>query len=403
MERNLRIDVHIIQNFGPACLNADELKQAKTAYLGRYLRGRISSQCLKAAMRKMMRLLLPSKITSISTRCAPEILSKTLIDLGCEPDLVALIVPLALTAIDVGLNPETGRTETQMSLARESLQLGAAKIIELWPLFSEMASALDAKLKKPLKKPLKKSEVKAHLSAIYKSVLGDNKKDLAKQLGVILDPAAAFEIAMFGRFIASAPENNIERAFCMANALSTHEVQPEQDYFAAIDEFDPKGGASMLAIQSYNASCYYMNGFVDIPALSHNMYERRNFKEDLNAISMVLDAFIRVISSIQLQTKQTVFAAYTRPAYVSVILREISDKPVDFSEAFVKPITVDPKNPENIVLKSINALKEFRGSQNRVYGEEGIVMEREINIYDPSTISLETLISDILAAVKQEV
>ena len=45
------VEIHIIQNFAPSCLNRDESNSPKDCMFGGYRRARISSQCLKRSMR----------------------------------------------------------------------------------------------------------------------------------------------------------------------------------------------------------------------------------------------------------------------------------------------------------------------------------------------------------------
>lgn len=47
----MKIEVHILQNFAPACLNRDDTNTPKDCMFGGYRRARISSQCIKRAVR----------------------------------------------------------------------------------------------------------------------------------------------------------------------------------------------------------------------------------------------------------------------------------------------------------------------------------------------------------------
>ena len=46
------VELHMIQNFGPSCLNRDDTNTPKVCEFGGSRRARISSQCLKSAMRR---------------------------------------------------------------------------------------------------------------------------------------------------------------------------------------------------------------------------------------------------------------------------------------------------------------------------------------------------------------
>src|SRR5487761_1491967 len=49
---NMLIELHILQNFAPSNLNRDDTGSPKDCEFGGYRRARISSQCLKRAMRR---------------------------------------------------------------------------------------------------------------------------------------------------------------------------------------------------------------------------------------------------------------------------------------------------------------------------------------------------------------
>ena len=47
----MNIELHLIQNFAPSNLNRDDTGSPKTCEFGGYRRARISSQCIKRAIR----------------------------------------------------------------------------------------------------------------------------------------------------------------------------------------------------------------------------------------------------------------------------------------------------------------------------------------------------------------
>ena len=51
----MRIEIHVLQNFAPSNLNRDDTGSPKDAEFGGYRRARISSQCLKRAVRNTSR------------------------------------------------------------------------------------------------------------------------------------------------------------------------------------------------------------------------------------------------------------------------------------------------------------------------------------------------------------
>jgi CRISPR system Cascade subunit CasC len=53
------IELHILQSFPVSCLNRDDVGAPKTATFGGLTRARISSQCLKRAIRLQAKELCP--------------------------------------------------------------------------------------------------------------------------------------------------------------------------------------------------------------------------------------------------------------------------------------------------------------------------------------------------------
>ncbi|MDD3599930.1 MAG: type I-E CRISPR-associated protein Cas7/Cse4/CasC, partial [Firmicutes bacterium] len=47
----MKIELHILQNFAPSCLNRDDTNSPKDCVFGGVQRARISSQCLKRSIR----------------------------------------------------------------------------------------------------------------------------------------------------------------------------------------------------------------------------------------------------------------------------------------------------------------------------------------------------------------
>src|SRR5436305_7143512 len=69
-EMNMLIEIHMMQNFAPSNLNRDDTGSPKDCQFGGYRRARISSQCLKRAIRncfKADRLLAPENL-AVRTR-----------------------------------------------------------------------------------------------------------------------------------------------------------------------------------------------------------------------------------------------------------------------------------------------------------------------------------------------
>ena len=75
------IELHILQSFPVSCLNRDDVGAPKTAVFGGANRARISSQCLKRAVREYAKTNLPAAIfNGQRTKLIVPALEKRLLD-----------------------------------------------------------------------------------------------------------------------------------------------------------------------------------------------------------------------------------------------------------------------------------------------------------------------------------
>src|SRR3954447_14833176 len=70
------IELHILQSFPVSCLNRDDVGAPKTAIFGGANRARVSSQCLKRAIRELAQDLSPALFTGQRSRLIIEPLAK---------------------------------------------------------------------------------------------------------------------------------------------------------------------------------------------------------------------------------------------------------------------------------------------------------------------------------------
>ena len=68
MKNNLYLDIHVLQNVPPSCINRDDTGSPKTAKYGGVVRARVSSQSWKHEMRKMFREILSKEEVGIRTK-----------------------------------------------------------------------------------------------------------------------------------------------------------------------------------------------------------------------------------------------------------------------------------------------------------------------------------------------
>lgn len=98
------------------------------------------------------------------------------------------------------------------------------------------------------------------------------RQSLAKELKVDDGmPVSAADIALFGRMTTSEAFSDVEAACQVADAISTHPVWLETDYFTAVDDLDTGSGAAHVGEATYASAVFYHNIAVDYRMLLRNL------------------------------------------------------------------------------------------------------------------------------------
>jgi hypothetical protein len=84
-------------------------------------------------------------------------------------------------------------------------------------------------------------------------------------------PVSAADIALFGRMTTSDAFQDVEAACQMADAISTHPVDIETDYFTTVDDLDAGTGAAHVGEADYASAVFYKNLVVDYSSLLRNL------------------------------------------------------------------------------------------------------------------------------------
>jgi CRISPR system Cascade subunit CasC len=181
-------------------------------------------------------------------------------------------------------------------------------------------------------------------SPLEKAFKGEKKE--ARSL-----PKDAADIALFGRMVANDHSLTVEAASMFSHALSTHKADNEIDFFAAVDDLQPKeeSGAGMTSTLEFNSATYYR-----FAALNLNMLAD---EEHLGAMSRVerqsvvrtfLEATIKAIPGARRNTMN----GNTLPDYVLGVVRE-KGHPIQLINAFESPV----RSSQGYTAKSIELLR----------------------------------------------
>jgi len=357
----MRIEIHVLQNFAPSNLNRDDTGSPKDAEFGGYRRARISSQCLKRAVReyfKTEKLIDPPHLAERTKRLAEEV-SKRLIKKG-RPEVDALRAAKAgvLAFLPKSEDKDEHKTPYLLFLGESEISRFADEVNKHWDVFSalpgEAAEApTDAKVAKKAKKG--------------KGDDGPKVPDgFAKSVEKLLDGGKASDLALFGRMLADLPENNVDAACQVAHCISTNKVHSmEMDYFTAVDDLKPDdaAGADMIGTVEFNSACFYRYANLDIGQLKINLQNDNDLTRKTAAA--FLKAFVHAIPT----GKQNTFAAQNDVSLVFVTVR--TGGPVSLANAFVKPIS--PSEKTSLIENSIAAMDDFYGRSTKMPGERGLL------------------------------
>ncbi len=363
----MKIELHILQNFAPSNLNRDDTGAPKDCELGGYRRARISSQCLKRAVRDTFEvdsLLKPDDLAVRTKRLVQNVVEHLATEHRSDRARACDIV--AATLAGAGLNvkaAEDYKTEYLLFFPRRHLVQLAELVDRHWDTLAGLGLA--------------KSEAtdQADADAPAKKVVGGKKKaksdkksafpkEIAEELMPILEDAKRSpDLALFGRMIADTPSWNVEASCQVAHAISTNRVSMDFDFFTAVDDLRPNdtAGSDMMGTVQFNSSCFYRYSVVDVDRL------RSNLDADDELLRETVAAYVRA-SVLAIPTgKQNSMAAHNPPSLVLAIARE-SGSCVSLANAFAQPIR--PTAEADLVAGSIKALQTYLQRISGMYGAQ---------------------------------
>jgi CRISPR system Cascade subunit CasC len=341
----VKIELHMLQNFAPSCLNRDDSNAPKDCEFGGYRRARISSQCLKRATRQHPLFAeIVGSAPGIRTRRLISEVAQGLVDKGMDEQSAEQAASAVVTLL-VGKKSSDGRTAVAFYCSPLEIQ----RIIETtYDARQELSEGGDgAKAKKSREKAAK-----------------ELAKALTKEFRTI---AAAADVALFGRMVAERTDLNIDAACQVAHAISTNRAAMEMDFFTAVDDLQPEEepGAGMMGTVEFNSSCFYRYAMVDLPQL------KKNLADDAELATRTVEAFLRASVAAIPTGKQNSMAAQNPPACVLAVVRR-SGMPWSLANAFERPVMPPQRADQSLTSLSLKALDSYWGQLTQMYGTEGI-------------------------------
>lgn len=362
------VELHILQNFAPNCLNRDDTNSPKDCVFGGYRRARISSQCIKRAIRTHVRdagTLEPDDLARRSKRMVRET-AKRLAQQHDRDEAESLAKSAAALKSQGLTADDSHETEYLLFLGEREIDALADVVNEYW-------DAIEAKVQQPddSDKPVKKRSKKS-----------DAPKEVSRAVRDLLDGGKAADLAMYGRMLADLPDRNIDAASQVAHAISTNAIAMEMDFFTAVDDLKDRmqegedAGAGMLGTVEYNSACYYRYANIHVPQLVRNLGCDADLAE--RTVRAFLEAGVRAVPT----GKQNSFAAHNPPSLIFAVVR--NDSPWSLTNAFVKP--VEPRyEREDLVAASVRRLDHYWHKLCAVYGDDAVVAKAVVLLHDSLT------------------
>ncbi|MEA3327048.1 MAG: type I-E CRISPR-associated protein Cas7/Cse4/CasC [Chloroflexota bacterium] len=368
-----KIEFHVIQSFPPANLNRDDTNMPKDCEFGGVRRARVSSQCIKRAIR-----LHPdfAKFTGVLPGDRTKLLSVFIFDkliAAGKPEDEAEKVSREFTGeLLGGMDKKSpSRSSVLFYVSEEEKETIVNGLLQEWEL-----------------------SLKGEFSTLV--------KQYQKQFS---DRNSAPDIALFGRMLASDPKLCLEASCQVAHAISTHRINMEMDFFTAVDDLQTEedAGAGMMGTTGFNAATFYRYAAIDWDQLTSNL--GGDIKLAQKTIAGFTSSLVKAIPT----GKQNAFAAQTPPALVLAVVRE-DGQAWSLANAFEKPIK--KFHEQGILARSIEALERHWAQLNTVYGDPDqpakpalILLDdtHELTyLKDAQVASLAALIEAVQQALPQE-
>ncbi len=358
------VELHLIQNFAPSNLNRDDTNNPKDCDFGGVRRARISSQCLKRAIRSEDCFAETTTVDNgLRTRWMNRLIAEALEKAGKEQALAQSVADAFATQYS---KLDKGHTSVLIYLSTSEVESINQQLLAHW---DEITSSL-------------KDGKSAALDAIA--------KDLFK---TIKDRTSAPDIALFGRMLAEKPELNIDAACQVAHAISTHAVNMDMDFFTAVDDLQKKEdtGAGMMGMGGFNSACFYRYACIDFGQLVANL------GGDTAMARKTVEAFLRASAAAVPTGKQNSHAAQNPPSFYMAVVR--SDGGAwSLANAFEKPVQPGERG---LVFASVKALDTYWGKLTHFFGEKARPVVATLDEED-ALDNLKTAKADTLDAWIQE-
>ena len=364
------IELHILQSYPVSCLNRDDVGAPKTAVFGGAVRARISSQCLKRAIRGAAQQTLADSFKGSRTRKAAEDLAAALVKRDWTEKEARQTADEVLHSF-LAKEAKKGKKGKKGEEEGDDLPETTSTLLYFSPLEIDLlAEGIEAAKQAGTEKDAKKMK-EAALKALGKGL-----------------PKDAADIGIFGRMVANAPDITLEGAGMFSHALSTHKTENDLDFWTAVDDEKVIGddaGAANMGIAEFNSACYYRYAALNLDLLFDDRHLQVLTQDERK---QVVDAFIRATLLAMPTARQNSMNAHVPPSYVLGLYKD-RGQPMQLVNAFEKAVW----SKDGWVEKSVEALKQHHESMKTTWS---IPVVTEVAIPD---VSLDAFCAELVKHV----
>ncbi|PHS69654.1 MAG: type I-E CRISPR-associated protein Cas7/Cse4/CasC [Cycloclasticus sp.] len=296
------INIHALISHPSSMMNRDDSGLQKTAILGGETRARISSQCLKRAIRTSDIYKSSVDEVSIRTNKFDELLERCIEMMpDNKPELIESVLLNMGSKVKSDKDKETKKV-TRTFDAVQPYSIGAIR---------EMVNHVEA---------------------------GEDVKKLKKA-----EKIPTLDVSLSGRMDASCTERNVEAAMSVAHSLTTHAANIEVDWFTACDDLSEQGSGHIGSTE-FSSGVFYRYATINLDLLSESTGKSK--AELKGTINMIVRCFAQVSPS----AKQKTFAAYNVADFIMITQ---ADQPLSLANAFRTAVKNDGKVMETSITKLV--------------------------------------------------
>lgn len=382
------LELHIIQSVPVACLNRDDFNSPKTAVFGGVQRARVSSQSWKRAIRKMAKEADKDALfKGVRSRRMVSEISKKLQEKNIDREVSIIIaeqIADIVETLDLKKPDSYGYkkiktlmffsdleydeivnavTDDKIKTAAEKVKSSSSAVNDFGASMEEIKDKLGkeeaGKEFKRLKKQFETDE------KAFKKAIGGTTVRNAIKAAKLMDAA---DIALFGRMVAKDHTLTVEAASMFSHALSTHKVDNEIDFFAAVDDLQAKeeSGAGITSTLEFNSATYYRFAALNLDMLADGDHlQGLSLDQRKSVVQTFVDAVVKAIPGARKNTMN----GNTVPDYVLGVIRE-KGHPIQLVNAFERPV----RSTQGHAVESINRLNAEYVDLKDTWGVEGIAL-----------------------------